>query len=135
MPSDCSLLIDEGMGPITEITTVTDLRRRLAPLRDARTALAAVDAVVRDLVPLVGDRPEDVDLVRKGPWRYLAPTVTGTRVAERPSGGYDVTTFVVPQCGCDHDLIEVTYYVDETAGVTEQSRTTVAEDLSGLCVD
>ncbi|MBI5500961.1 MAG: hypothetical protein HY907_12015 [Deltaproteobacteria bacterium] len=135
LPFDCTLLVDEGTGPITRIETVTELRRRLAPLRDSRTALAVVDAVVRDVVPLFGDRPEESAFVGRGPWRYVASTVTGTRVVERPAGGYDVTTFVVPGCGCHHDLIEVSYVVDELAGVTEQSRATVAEDLSGLCID
>jgi hypothetical protein len=135
LPFDCSLLIDEGMGAISKLETITSLRQRLAPVRDARTALAVVDASIRDVVPLLGDRPEEVDFVSRGPWRYVATTLTGTRVVERPDGGYDVTTFVVPGCGCHHDLVEVQYYVDELAGVTEQSRNVVAEDLSGLCVD
>jgi hypothetical protein len=135
LPFDCSLLIDEGMGAISRLETITSLRQRMAPVRDGRTALALVDASVRDVVPLLGDRQEEVDFVRTGPWRYVAATLTGTRVVERPDGGYDVTTFVVPGCGCHHDLVEVQYYVDELAGVTEQSRNVVAEDLSGLCID
>lgn len=137
MPFQCSLLIDEGMGAISKIETVTALRQRLAPLRDPRTALAVVDATVRDVVPFFGDRPEDTAFLLEGPWRYVAETVTGTRVTQRPGedAGYDVTTFVVPACGCRHDFIEVRFVVDVLAGVTEQSRTTLAEDTSGLCVD
>jgi hypothetical protein len=135
MPFDCSWLIDEGMGAISKLETVTALRQRLAPLRDARTALAVVDATVRDVVPLFGDRPEETSFVLEGSWKFVAPDITGTRVLERPGGGYDVTTFVVPGCGCHHDLTQVQFIVDELAGVTEQSRTVVAEDLSSLCVD
>jgi len=135
LPFECSYLIDEGMGAISKIETVTALRQRLAPLRDARTALAVVAASIRDVVPFFGDRPEELQLVTTGPWSYTQPTLTGTRVVERPEGGYDVTTFVVPGCGCHHDLIEVQLLVDELAGVTEQSRTTAIEDKSGLCVD
>lgn len=134
-PLECSLLIDEGMGAISKLETVTALRQRLAPLRDPRSALAVVDAVVRDVVPFFGDRAEDTAFVLEGPWRYVAETITGTRVVERPGGGYEVTTFLVPGCGCRHDLVEATFVVDELAGVVEQSRTTLLEDLSGLCVD
>jgi hypothetical protein len=54
---------------------------------------------------------------------------------ERLGGGFDVTTYVRPGCGCSHDLVQVQFYVDELAGVTEQSRATALQDLSGLCVD
>ncbi|MBN1774127.1 MAG: hypothetical protein JXB32_22905 [Deltaproteobacteria bacterium] len=135
MPFECSLLIDEGMGAISKLETVTALRQRLAPLRDPRSALAVVDATVRDVVPFFGDRTEDTALLLEGSWRYVAETITGTRVVERPGGGYDVTTFVVPGCGCRHDFVEVQFVVDELAGVTEQSRSVLVEDQSGLCVD
>jgi hypothetical protein len=135
LPFACSLLIDEGMGAISKLETVTALRQRLAPLRDPRTALAAVDAMVRDVVPFFGDRSEDTAFLLQGSWRYVAETITGTRIVERPGGGYDVTTFVVPGCGCHHDFVEVQFVVDELAGVTEQSRTTLVEDQSGLCID
>jgi hypothetical protein len=135
LPFECSLLVDEGMGAISKLETVTALRQRLAPLRDPRSALAAVDAMVRDVVPFFGDRSEDTAFLLEGSWRYVAETITGTRVVERPGGGYDVTTFVVPGCGCHHDFVEVQFVVDELAGVTEQSRTTLVEDTSGLCVD
>jgi len=134
-PLECSLLIDEGMGAISKIETVTALRQRLAPLRDPRSALAVVDAVVRDVVPFFGDRAEDTAFVLEGPWRSVTDTITGTRIVERPGGGYEVTTFVVPGCGCRHDFLEARFVVDELAGVVEQSRTTLLEDLSGLCVD
>lgn len=135
LPFECSLLIDEGMGAISKLETVTALRQRVAPLRDPRSALAVVAATVRDVVPFFGDRAADTALLLEGSWRYVAETITGTRVVERPGGGYDVTTFVVPGCGCHHDFVEVRFVVDELAGVTEQSRTTLAEDRSGLCVD
>jgi hypothetical protein len=129
-PLECSLLIDEGMGAISKLETVTALRQRLAPLRDPRSALAVVDAVVRDVVPFFGDRAEDTAFVLEGPWRSVADTITGTRVVERPGGGYEVTTFVVPGCGCRHDFLEARFAVGPIARPGE-----TAEDAHGAVHD
>jgi hypothetical protein len=131
----CSLLIDEGIGALSKVDTITALRRRVAPVRDPRTALAVLDATVRWMVPFFGDTPDDQQYVRGGGWRYLVPEITGTRVVENRTGGYEVVTFVQNECGCLHPLEEVRFRVDELAGVVEESRRTVMESLSAACVD
>jgi hypothetical protein len=137
MPFACSLLIDEGIGAVTEVKTIMELRRRVAPVREAATALAFVDATVRDVVPFFGDTEQDRRFVLEGTWNYVAESIRGTRVTGRlgAQGGWNVTTFVRRGCTCRHDLEEVTFEVTDLAGLTETSRRVVIEDTSGVCVD
>jgi hypothetical protein len=135
LPFRCSLLIDEGVGAVTRVDGVTPLRRRVAPLRDPRTALAMVEVTQKDFVGFFGGTEDERRFVLEGPWTFEATELPGTRVVESPDGGSDVTTYVQAGCGCNHDLFQVVFHVDELAGVTEQSRTRVLADRSGLCVD
>ncbi len=133
----CSLLVDEGIGEVTEVRTVMELRRRVAPVRDPRTALAFLAATVPDLLPWFGDSDEERRYVLEGAWRYATDAIEGTRSAELPGarGGYEVRTFVRRGCGCRRDVEQVVFEVSDLAGVTERSRRTVLEDASGVCVD
>ncbi len=133
----CSLLVDEGIGEVTEVRTVMELRRRVAPVRDPRTALAFLAATVPDLLPWFGDSDEERRYVLEGAWRYATDAIEGTRLVELPGarGGYEVRTFVRRGCGCRRDVEQVVFEVSDLAGVTERSRRTVLEDASGVCVD
>ena len=82
----CSLLFDEGIGAVSRVDSITALGRRVAPVRDPRTALAVLDATVRWVVPFFGDTADDRRFVAGGGGRYLAPEITGTRVGESRSG-------------------------------------------------
>jgi len=110
MPATCTLLVDEGMGGVTEIESIMALRRRLAPVRDPRTALALVVSAIRDVVPLFGDTETERRYVLEG--RGTSPAERSRDEGDgedRVAGRLRGTHVRPPRLRLHHDLEEVVF--------------------------